>query len=301
MRRLVYLMTSLLLCACAPVFEGRGPLTEEARLDGSYVITQDGEKLFVQTWLAEDPKAILIGVHGFNDYSDTFYLAGPWWQERGLTTIAFDQRSFGHNNRRGKWPGSTALQQDLGDVVNAVTQVYPGKPVFLLGVSMGGAVVLTLPDMHNIRGQILSGPAIWGWKTLNPFYALTLSLSVRLCPSLTVTGKGLNIWPSDNIEMLRRISKDPLMVRETRTDAIYGLVDLMDDAYDQAADIERPTLLLYGQKDQIIPHHAMQSFLSRLNATVDVRSYDNGYHMLLRDRQAKTVWQDVLEWVLART
>ncbi len=36
--------------------------------------------------------------------------------------------------------------------------------------------------------------------------------------------------PSDNIEMLRALGKDPLVIKRTRIDALKGLVDLMSNA-----------------------------------------------------------------------
>jgi hypothetical protein len=47
-------------------------------------------------------------------------------------------------------------------------------------------------------------------------------------PGKTLTGRSLDIVPSDNIEMLRDNFNDELFIKETRTDAIYGLVALME-------------------------------------------------------------------------
>ena len=59
-----------------------------------------------------------------------------------------------------------------------------------------------------------------------------------------------------------------------------------------------PTLLLYGEKDQIIPRKPVENIMERFNGKTRVALYENGYHMLLRDLQAETVWADVHAWLL---
>jgi len=58
-------------------------------------------------------------------------------------TYAYDQRGFGKAPHTGIWPGGKALREDLVDCVEAVRERNPGVPVFALGESMGGAVVLS--------------------------------------------------------------------------------------------------------------------------------------------------------------
>ena len=133
--------------------------------------------------------------------------------------------------------------------------------------------------------------------------AMTLFRSVTawLGGLLTLTGQGLKIMASDNIEMLLALGRDPLVIKETRIDAIYGLTGLMDQALAAAARLDLPTLILYGQHDQIIPAEATERMLARLPPKGQKRRkvvfYENGYHMLLRDLQAETVWSDIADWI----
>ena len=71
-------------------------------------------------------------------------------------------------------------------------------------------------------------------------------------PWAELTGQGLNIHPSDNIAMLRELGRDPLVIKETRVDAVYGLVNLMDLAYDAAPRLRGRALVLYGSREDIM-------------------------------------------------
>ena len=110
----------------------------------------------------------------------------------------------------------------------------------------------------------------------------------------------VRIVPSDNVPMLIALGKDPLFQKRTRTDTLYGLVDLMDEARtapDRLTD-PPPILLLRGLNDQVIPPAPTKAVIASLGARADVREYPKGYHMLLRDLDGEAVDKDVAAWVL---
>jgi acylglycerol lipase len=173
-------------------------------------------------------------------------------------------------------------------------------PVFALGESMGGAVVMsafagTTPP--HINGVILSAPAVWGWRTLPVSHRAALWLAAHSTPWWKLSGEGLHLMPSDNIPMLRALARDPLYQHRARADAVYGLVNLMDEGYDASGRMSgTPILFMYGEKDQIIPRGPTEKVAAELGANAILKQYPNGYHMLLRDLQAQTVWEDVMNW-----
>ena len=101
--------------------------------------------------------------------------------------------------------------------------------------------------------------------------------------------------------MLRALGRDPLVIKETRIDSMWGLVNLMDDALDAAGEFDAPALILTGVRDEIVPRQSTQSFLEQLAPDPDARQtvaiYEAGYHMLLRDREAEAVWRDIESWI----
>jgi alpha-beta hydrolase superfamily lysophospholipase len=134
---------------------------------------------------------------------------------------------------------------------------------------------------------------------MNPFTRAALWLGAHTVPWLTLSGRGLDITPSDNTEMLIALGRDPLVIKETRIDAIHGLVDLMDAALDAAPQIATPLLVLYGAHDEIIPKAPTALMLDRLAGPRAVAVYPDGYHMLLRDLQANVVHEDLAAWIAA--
>jgi acylglycerol lipase len=273
-------------------------------------VTADGQVLPLRKWLPDGAvKAVILALHGFNDYSNAFEASGVAWAGRGIASYAYDQRGFGAAPGRGLWPGRAALAADASTASQILRRLYPGVPLYLLGDSMGGAVAVVAmtresgTSVPDVDGVILTAPAVWGRATMDLLPRLALWAGVRLMPGLTVTGRGLEIKPSDNIAMLRALSRDPLVIKETRVDTIYGLVDLMDAALDSASSLDAPLLVMYGAKDEIVPKTPIERFVGGLPPEcrhhAKLAWYKDGYHMLLRDLEGPVVAADVASWVLA--
>ncbi|HVU21413.1 MAG TPA: lysophospholipase [Rhizomicrobium sp.] len=291
-----------LLAACAPHVAKEGLENVKPAIERDAFLTHDGLRLPLRHWDAKSPIAIIVALHGMSDYSEAFEMPGTWWAQNGITTYAYDQRGFGKSPRPGLWAGGNVLRGDLDDFVDAARAKFPGVPVYALGESMGGAVVLTalassMPPRAD--GIILVAPAVWSRDDMPWSYRAALWTVAHTAPWMTFTGRGLKIWPSDNIEMLRKLAHDPLFQHETRADAIYGLVNLMDEARRAPGHMtaKTPILFLYGANDQIIPKEPTEQVIRGLGKQAVVHRYAHGYHMLLRDLDAKKVWSDTLDWI----
>lgn len=322
-------LTLAFLTACAPSLAPLGPGSAEGPvLSNQSFKTADGLSLPLRSWLPpgagaegtgaeaakgsgearpegrEGIEAVVLALHGFNDYSRAFENPGKVFAALGLAVYAYDQRGFGEAPHRGLWAGTEVLTGDLADASRALRLRHPGKPLYLLGESMGGAVILAAfnsPDPPDADGVILSAPAVWA-RSAMPWYQRTaLWLSAHTIPWAKFTGSGLEIQASDNIEMLRGLGRDPLVIKGTRVAAIHGLVDLMDQALSAAPALNRPALLLYGEKDEIVPREPTLQLWSLLPAErrgdQRLALYSNGWHMLLRDLDAGLVMADIVQWI----
>jgi len=252
------------------------------------------------------PRAVMLALHGFNDSRDAFEYAAPAFNRAGIALYAPDQRGFGAAPQRGFWPGSRALVADAATMAMAVQTRHPATPLYLLGESMGGAVLMCLatsPHAPPVAGYVLVAPAVWGRAEMNPLIRGTLWLSSTLAPGWRLTGSAAHITASDNLDALIRLSTDPLTIRRTRLDTTRGLVDLMDQALAASRDFAQPALFLYGGKDELIPPHAMLHAWRQLEARHDpqirLAYYPDAYHLLLRDHARAAPIGDILAWIAA--
>lgn len=298
----------LAVTGCSTAFQPMGPAAVAPVIAEGAVIAADGYRLPLRVWRPEGPvTAVMIAVHGFNDYSNAYANVGPVFARHGILTYAYDQRGFGETRRRGVWPGADTLVADLKTVADLVAGQNPGAPLYLLGESMGGAVVMTALSappppgsaLARVRGAVLVAPAVWGRETMAPVPRVALWLSNALAPGVAMTApRELNIRPSDNTEMLRAYGRDPLVIKATRVDAMNGLVELMSDALAAAPRLAVPALVLFGAHERILPRGAVDRMLARLPADGHrIAIYRDGWHMLLRDRHGDVVIDDIISWL----
>lgn len=297
----------LCLAACATPYRypsGHTPAT--LSLQPGYAVMDDGYRLPLSVWPSAQPgscRAVLLALHGLNDYRNAFVDVGPYLAGQGVTVYAYDQRGFGESDGAGYWHGWQRMVEDLRGMITLLHGAYPDCPLYVLGESMGGGVVLAaLRDATlDVKGEILVAPAVWSRDSMPWYQRAGLWLAVHTLPGKRLTGEGLDLHPSDNIAMLRALGRDPEVIKATRVDVLYGVTNLMDVA--AAVPVARlgNSLLLYGEHDEIIPREPTCQLLDRLQQTPGprVRLYPRGYHMLTRDLNARVVWEDIAHWLLS--
>ena len=303
--KLIALVTgaALLLSACArPYVQPEGETATIPVLHDSWALMDDGYRLPLTRWVPEgDCRVQVLALHGLNDYRNAFAGTGDFLSAQGVTVLAYDQRGFGESDGFGLWHGSERMIKDLRLMVTLLNTAHPGCPLYVLGESMGGAVALAALDTiaADIKGVILVAPAVWSRDSMPVYQRLALWLAAHTMPARQLTGEGLDIRPSDNIGMLRALGRDPHVIKATRVDVLYGISNLMDQAASATPGQTGDALLLYGMHDEIIPRSPTCRLLTHpLTPHWHIILYENGYHMLTRDLQAKAVLRDIAGWLL---
>jgi len=309
----------LLASACAPLQQG--PLkfdsAPQVGFSDKWFTSFDGARLGLDVWKSAGPmgsdafgpsadetrETVIVAVHGMNDYAGAFKAAGPWWAGHGVTVYAYDQRGHGRSPGPGIWPEHEVMRADLKAAVKAARELHPDARIAVVGESMGASVAITAfadDDPPDADVLILSGPGLRGWGALPWVYSVSLWTSAHVRPDwVVVPPKGVRITPTDNNDKLREMWFDPLVLKKNRIDSVYGVVSIMEEADAKIAKLpgKVPTLLLYGAKDEVIPPNGVERAAKKLPAHVKTAYYANGYHMLMNDKQAKTVWADILGFI----
>ncbi|HET7881134.1 MAG TPA: alpha/beta fold hydrolase [Acetobacteraceae bacterium] len=268
--------------------------------EGAFIMA-DGTRLPYRSWLPDgEPWAVVLALHGMNDSRDAWEYPAPDLAAHGVAVFGPDQRGFGDTADRGYWPGTQALVDDARAMALLLHRRYPQSRLFLLGESMGAAVLMclaTTPDPPPADGYVLVAPAVWGRAEMNVFLRTALWLFANIVPGFKVSGAVAKKVASDNREAIRRLSQDPLTIHETRADTVRGLVDLMDAALAAAPRFHAPALFLYGGKDELIPDEATAATWRGLPPGPVRAFYPGGYHLLLRDHERMTPIDDILYWM----
>lgn len=307
MRRALALFLLMLSAACAPVVMPAGPLVRAPILGENAVVAGDGAVLPLRRFAPEGPpRAVLLALHGFNDHSGNFLTDSlEALKQGGLLVYAYDQRGFGRAPNRGYWAGAQTLASDAAAAARLLRARHPDLPFYLLGESMGASVAIVASAADPpppVDGYVLLTPALYARGAMNAMLRGGLWLVAHTIPVLPFQGGVGSIVASDNPAALRRLGRDPLVIRQTRVDSAVGLVYLMDAAVAALPQCCRgaqgqpvPTLVLVGARDRVVPQHASRAALHRLPpGRVRLGVYPEGYHLLLADRNREAVALDVL-------
>lgn len=159
-----------------------------------FIQSPRGVKLFTQSWVPANPKALILMVHGYgNDSSWVFQRTAILFTEMGYGAFAMDL--YGHGISEGLLgyvPSATHVVEDLAYWFNIVKSKdeYKRLPCFLYGESLGGALCLLLhfEDPGGYDGAILMAPMCKISEKMVPPWPVehVLRLLARWAPTLPI-------------------------------------------------------------------------------------------------------------------
>jgi alpha-beta hydrolase superfamily lysophospholipase len=222
----------------------------EARLE-----TADGLKLLTQSWKPQgETKGALVIVHGLKDYGDRYADFAAEVARRGYEVHALDLR--GHGDSEGDRVFINRFDEYLGDLdlfLKKVQTGAPNKPVFLMGHSMGGAIVTlyTLKNKPKLAGLITSAGALevdapGGLVGVVKFFSV-------VAPRLAVFELNDPDFSRDP-KIVASMATDPLIFDgkgPARTASeLLGAITLI---HELGGKIEVPLLAMHGTVDKVTP------------------------------------------------
>lgn len=263
----------------------------------------DGARLALARWLPPgEPRAVILALHGFGDSGAlTFAAAAVEWTRQGIAVFAPDQRGFGANPSRRDWPGADQLAADATALAADLRARYPGRPLTVVGHSMGGGVALIAAARGLPADRlVLAGPAIAGGEAIGPLARGLATLAARTVPERRWTGQGfLEIRPTDNLDALAQVAADPRSFGDAASREIRGLIEVMDRAAAAAPANRLPTLTLMGAHDVLLAPADVARVAAAMPCRAGFLVYPEGWHWLFQDLQAPRVWSDVAAFARA--
>jgi len=275
--------------------------TDIARHEGWFE-GADGLRLFERAWLpAGDARGRVVLVHGYAEHTGRYEHVGATLASAGYAVHAFDLRGHGRSDgSRALVRSFDAYLDDLDLLLDRVRAGAPSAPIFLLGHSMGGAIVAlyAIERRPAVRGIVLSGPAV---MTDGGVGAWLLRAVGRLLPRLPLVKLDAAAVSRDP-EVVRRYDDDPLVYRG-RVKA--GLVAAMLDAGRRisagASALQVPVLFMHGREDRLAPVATSETlFGAAPPKDKTLKVYDALYHEIFNEPERDAVLSDAIAWLDAR-
>ncbi|MGD8625268.1 MAG: lysophospholipase [Anaerolineae bacterium] len=260
-------------------------------------------ELYCQAWRPQaPPRAALAVVHGFGEYSERYHNLVDWFVPRGYAVHAFDLRGHGRSpGVRGHVDSFADYRADVRAFLDHVRRREPGRPLFLVGHSQGGLIVLNyvLHDPSGLHGVVASAPAL-GQLPVSPFLILLARTLSRLWPRLNLeTGLDVHALSRDPA-VVEAYVNDPL-VHNTATPRLgTELMAAVDWTQAHAADLALPCLIVHGTADSLCLPETSQAFFEKITyPDRDRIDYEGYYHELFNEPDRDRVLADVYAWLEA--
>ncbi len=260
-------------------------------------------ELYYQRWKPDTaPRAVLAVVHGFGEHSGRYLNFVNYFVPRGFALYAFDHRGHGKSpGVRGHVNQWSEFRDDVRAFIQLVREQEPGKPVFILGHSLGGLITLeyALHYPDGLHGVIASGPLLVQ-AGLSPVVIALAKVLSRIAPS-TAIKTGLDS---------STISRDPAVVKAYQTDPLvhgFGTPRMSTEitaaqnwTNAHAADLTLPFYMILGGEDKLVPPEGGRKFFANVSSPDKaLHDYAGAYHETHNDLIKDQVFTDLNQWLEA--
>ena len=262
-------------------------------------------KIYYQTYLPENGiKGAIIIVHGLGEHSGRYGNLVDYFLPQGFAIYGFDL--LGHGKSEGERE-FVHQYEDFTEILtiykNKVKSRQPGKPIFLLGHSMGGLIAAEYLIDHSreFDGAIISAPLIAVPDNINKLTIIAGKLFSTIVPKMGITGIDPTSISKDP-EVVNNYINDPLVYNGKTTARLsVELLKAIIRVNDEMEKIIVPFIVLQGSEDRLVnPEGANMLHEKAGSEDKTIRLYDGLYHEIFNEPERGEVLSDVAEWLNAR-
>lgn len=273
-------------------------------LEGKFKGHED-VSLYYQCWLpADEPRAILLVVHGLAEHSGRYMTMVNRLVPKGYAVYGFDQRGHGKSpGRRGYVERFSNFVDDLETFFDIVRSRHHDSKVFIAGHSLGGTIAADYAVQHQDKfdGLILSG----AFLKVADSTSSGLIIAARVL-SLLLPKVGIDRIDADALSRDRAVVdayvQDPLVYRG-KISARLGaeIIKTMQKLLQQMPKICLPILIMHGTADRLSDPRGSETLYQRVSSPQKtLKLYDGFYHEIFNEPGHEQVFSDMEAWLTAR-
>lgn len=266
-----------------------------------------GVQLYGQHWrpVTGAPRGVLVIHHGLADHGARYAGLAEPLVRAGFAVWALDMRGHGRSaGARASSPSIDAFLDDLDAFLREVRAAEPGRPVFLMGHSLGGLItaLYAIERQPDVAGVVLSAPGVA--FDAPALQAGAIRLIAGLNPDAPLLATPHGDFSSDPA-VIADMDRDPLIFApkgpaRTARAAIDGVARVW--AHPEA--LRAPLLALHGTIDKLTAPSGSRDLVARAGATdKTLRLYPGLNHDLLHepDGAGAQIAGEIEAWLLAHT
>jgi acylglycerol lipase len=262
-------------------------------------------KIYYQAWVPEgNRKAVLLIVHGLGEHCGRYMNVVNHFVPLGYAVYGLDH--IGHGKSEGMREGVESFTDYTGTLrvyCEMVKGWQAGKPLFLLGHSMGGLITscYLLDHQADFRGAVISAPAIKASGNISQATIIMGKILSALAPKMGLIPVDAESISRDP-EVVKAYVNDPLVFHgKTPARLAAELLKAMLRVTAEADKITLPFIVLQGSEDKLVDPSGAQMLHDKANSKdKTIKIYEELYHELFNEPERGRVLKDVETWLAAR-
>jgi acylglycerol lipase len=266
-----------------------------------------GPLLFGRSWLPESrPRGAVFIVHGLAEHSGRYGATAAALVDAGFAVHAVDYR--GHGRSEGRRVHVDSLDEYVADVREGVASVgprHPGRPVFLLGHSQGGLIVLklALDDPAGLAGIVVTSPflAVHPRSRPSAFTRAGASVLRQVAPRLRLpTRIDVSVLSRDPA-VGEAYARDPLVSSRASVGWLDAIARAQREVMAAAPSLRVPALVMASGGDLLVDPEATRRWaLAAPAERVELVWWDGYYHEMLNDLGRERVIERIVQWLTSK-
>lgn len=222
--------------------------------EGSFLGLYD-TKIYYQSWIPSEPKAVLLVIHGFGEHSGRYMNVVDTVVPEGIAVYALDHRGHGKSEGKENYVKKfTDFTSDVGSLEEIARKAHPNLPLFVLGHSMGSLIATQFMTNHanqsDVAGLILSGTGGSFGPEINGVTIFLAKVLGAIAPKLSIPSNLDPNFISHDQEVIDAYVNDPLVHYEKITTKLAKeMMGATKDMIPAASSINLPVLIQIGTED----------------------------------------------------
>jgi len=264
---------------------------------------RDLTKLAIFSWAPDNPKAIVIIVHGYADHARRFSHVAEYLVQQGYTVHAADQRGHGASKAEshGYFERFTTQADDLARVIEWAHAEPKGLPLFLLGHSVGGLLSLyyAISGQSALKGLLLSATYMATSKDVPAVQATVVRTLNVIAPHVAIIPRVEAAALSHDQTVVNSYLTDPDVYRgKISAHVTVETVDASDHVLANLGKITLPILVMHGTADRIAnPKSSQIIYVGVASTDKTLKLYDGFYHEIMNETDKARVLADIGDWL----
>lgn len=257
--------------------------------------------------------AVVVLLHGLTGCEESFYVleTARFLLSKGLNVLRLNLRGAGPSRSTCEGHYCAGSSADLAAVLRHLPTALDGRPLTLVGYSLGGNVVLKFLAEHGAGGRVSCGIAV------SPPIDLAAASTSMMAGRNTIYHrwllKRMAVEAGAGAALLSPAERSAIAGART----VYEFDDRFvaprngfagaDDYYARCSalgmlhNIETPALLIHARNDPWIPAHSFENLDVAGMANVDLALVGGGGHVGFHGRGSATPWHNTCIYTYLRS